>query len=88
MRLSRRQFQSTPPVKAATNEQGKTYSYTAISIHAAREDTPVDTPAEETISIHAAREGGDGVNYTYNYDPDSISIHAAREGGDNKAWKP
>ena len=56
------EFQSTPPVKAATRAKflrAKTY---IISIHAAREggDAQHEVFAElVAISIHAAREGGD-----------------------------
>ena len=55
-------FQSTPPVKAATEAQVINVLRTFISIHAAREGGDALIVAEETkirISIHAAREGGD-----------------------------
>ena len=55
-------FQSTPPVKAATNACGMDDIDLAISIHAAREggDSPAcNAHAGTYISIHAAREGGD-----------------------------
>ena len=56
------QFQSTPPVKAATFASNPTYEDFGISIHAAREGG--DRAAKAAfkffaISIHAAREGGD-----------------------------
>ena len=56
------EFQSTPPVKAATRAKflrAKTY---IISIHAAREGGDLDAYFFDfckPISIHAAREGGD-----------------------------
>ena len=56
-------FQSTPPVKAATQIRHESKRAIEISIHAAREggddtqDTAMLTAAK--ISIHAAREGGD-----------------------------
>ena len=56
------EFQSTPPVKAATRAKflrAKTY---IISIHAAREGGDfviVAVARNYRISIHAAREGGD-----------------------------
>ena len=56
------EFQSTPPVKAATHTKGAAYCLIVISIHAAREggdDVISDKIAEANISIHAAREGGD-----------------------------
>ena len=56
-------FQSTPPVKAATDMLNSAAVDWAISIHAAREGGDVIygfTQNGETISIHAAREGGDG----------------------------
>ena len=56
------QFQSTPPVKAATWKDRGTQGTNAISIHAAREGgdlTLIVLPKRRTISIHAAREGGD-----------------------------
>ena len=55
-------FQSTPPVKAATDIWDECYCAHGISIHAAREggDEEHDKPtAKAVISIHAAREGGD-----------------------------
>ena len=78
-------FQSTPPVKAATD-------FSAGSHHALAFQSTPPVKAATTfltllfshlcISIHAAREGGDvadGVPANF----DDISIHAAREGGDN-----
>ena len=56
------EFQSTPPVKAATGRMNLTDKVTMISIHAAREggDRMGATDfSDTTISIHAAREGGD-----------------------------
>ena len=79
-------FQSTPPVKAATQDCPSGVGIARISIHAAREggdpfDAFIITPKQ--ISIHAAREGGDrGCRPSRKLD--SISIHAAREGGDQK----
>ena len=58
-------FQSTPPVKAATNQQRQRRNYKQISIHAAREggdEGNVRLEITNPISIHAAREGGDGVS--------------------------
>ena len=55
-------FQSTPPVKAATDIQIFAVYRIRISIHAAREggDHPaVPIWTSVYISIHAAREGGD-----------------------------
>ena len=56
------EFQSTPPVKAATGYSFLCWDFCWISIHAAREggDTRlIHVFPERTISIHAAREGGD-----------------------------
>ena len=57
------QFQSTPPVKAATKSNFCFVIPYFISIHAAREGgdwhRPLVYAAEDVISIHAAREGGD-----------------------------
>ena len=55
-------FQSTPPVKAATNASDGLKASLDISIHAAREggdDGSAEAEDEKHISIHAAREGGD-----------------------------
>ena len=61
-RIYRSKFQSTPPVKAATETTKRVRGVAPISIHAAREggDLPNfgSSPARP-ISIHAAREGGD-----------------------------
>ena len=56
------EFQSTPPVKAATAAGYAVTGFNRISIHAAREGgdlTGRDDVKAECISIHAAREGGD-----------------------------
>ena len=56
------EFQSTPPVKAATPRNPPARRERRISIHAAREGGDrhnVSYAASPTISIHAAREGGD-----------------------------
>ena len=55
-------FQSTPPVKAATDSRAAVDAVIKISIHAAREGgdvTLADYKSALRISIHAAREGGD-----------------------------
>ena len=55
-------FQSTPPVKAATEDIDNCPKNSMISIHAAREggDAIPDVNVNVAlISIHAAREGGD-----------------------------
>ena len=56
------EFQSTPPVKAATCQSMPSILRYKISIHAAREGgDPRKRPKNNDlyISIHAAREGGD-----------------------------
>ena len=61
-------FQSTPPVKAATQPVFYVAGRGLISIHAAREGGDGVTVKAERfsgdISIHAAREGGDGQTMT------------------------
>ena len=55
-------FQSTPPVKAATEVLFFNFNVKTISIHAAREggdSSGMSFPNKCNISIHAAREGGD-----------------------------
>ena len=57
-----REFQSTPPVKAATFKTNPQLKGEWISIHAAREGgdvLDVIFKVVNDISIHAAREGGD-----------------------------
>ena len=79
------EFQSTPPVKAATVHGSFYCQQLGISIHAAREggDQPdkYTVTATRQISIHAAREGGDFL-FAPTFGHSVISIHAAREGGD------
>ena len=61
-----KEFQSTPPVKAATLIRESVILANAISIHAAREGgdhEPQICAFEVCISIHAAREGGDAVAF-------------------------
>ena len=56
------EFQSTPPVKAATLSRPPASVHGGISIHAAREGGDAaerDRRIAWYISIHAAREGGD-----------------------------
>ncbi len=58
----RSEFQSTPPVKAATLAEDEAEDEKKISIHAAREGgdrQSIFYLPSGTISIHAAREGGD-----------------------------
>ena len=77
-------FQSTPPVKAATQLYFDEWHCPSF------QSTPpvkAATPSAENcnflpvISIHAAREGGDQYGLT-EHAAENISIHAAREGGD------
>ena len=78
-------FQSTPPVKAATNTDFILDHLKDISIHAAREGGDRTFPRGAIaygISIHAAREGGDRAAGRTAMLFCRISIHAAREGGD------
>ena len=79
------EFQSTPPVKAATMRSSYHFRIYAISIHAAREGgdcLPWFCGLVIVISIHAAREGGDWYAFKAFTAAFIISIHAAREGGD------
>ena len=60
-----KEFQSTPPVKAATAWTNLVTGIANISIHAAREggDPRISQVLQGIgISIHAAREGGDAAN--------------------------
>ena len=78
------EFQSTPPVKAATMLTSLHLSTPAFQstppVKAATQMLPSLAFCAD-ISIHAAREGGDKKHscpiWLY-----GISIHAAREGGD------
>ena len=77
-------FQSTPPVKAATQIIDGIITAIVISIHAAREGgdcVRCSRILAVPISIHAAREGGD-IDAALQAVYGGISIHAAREGGD------
>ena len=78
------EFQSTPPVKAATSAKPRTSSPARF------QSTPPVKAAtnavfvylqDKNISIHAAREGGDLSGHS-STQAECISIHAAREGGD------
>ena len=80
------QFQSTPPVKAATNNAATNL------LNITFQSTPPVKAATRTafwsgevrvISIHAAREGGDEQRLAKLEARLNISIHAAREGGDS-----
>ena len=66
-------FQSTPPVKAATDKQQKKDIRSAFQstppVKAATMEEVLDG-VDKWISIHAAREGGDGTSGK------SISAHA------------
>ena len=83
------EFQSTPPVKAATRPALATLPQAifqstppvkAASLYAWNQYDYVE------ISIHAAREGGDRVGRGGSLER-RISIHAAREGGDGGGWE-
>ena len=80
-----RQFQSTPPVKAATLSVSALFdapgfqSTPPVKAATARYAAPLPNC---TISIHAAREGGDACPQHIACYIGRISIHAAREGGD------
>ena len=55
-------FQSTPPARGATTEDGDPSVYAMISIHAPREGGDFEGRGVDdrgNISIHAPREGGD-----------------------------
>ena len=86
-----RLFQSTPPVKAATECGSEVWLKRDISIHAAREGGDYNDllrqDDELRISIHAAREGGDTPTWSNAIITSGISIHAAREGGDYYSWR-
>ena len=85
MRTNSVSFQSTPPVKAATDTGVTKEGAFGISIHAAREGGDCKHNHLRTytvISIHAAREGGDYAQQRAQQ-VEQISIHAAREGGDS-----
>ena len=83
------EFQSTPPVKAATSIRLNRNGFLTISIHAAREggDHGLRLGSQSAvISIHAAREGGDA-ECAHTICFWRISIHAAREGGDQAPFQ-
>ena len=78
------QFQSTPPVKAATLseiEQREREEFQSTPPVKAATLRILDFCIDFGISIHAAREGGD-TNPAIYRSVIRISIHAAREGGD------
>ena len=81
-----RVFQSTPPVKAATEAVTTAFTWALFQstppVKAATL-SPAHRGQKVFISIHAAREGGDIKHGDNPVDLD-ISIHAAREGGDCK----
>src|ERR1017187_8612742 len=84
-------FQSTPPARAATQEQGPNRALYVVSIHAAREGGDAWRPGVSEhhveVSIHAAREGGDAQEKAQ-FKSEGVSIHAAREGGDALPGNP
>ena len=79
-------FQSTLPVRGATDLLVQTSKALSISIHAPREgsdalDAAADADADN-ISIHAPREGSDSRRPRLPPPLAVISIHAPREGSD------
>ena len=77
-------FQSTPPVRGATEAPAIEASKTYISIHAPRAGSDIisiDNIGDRRISIHAPRAGSDLMNVCDEIDG-SISIHAPRAGSD------
>ena len=83
------EFQSTPPVKAATLVTGVRKAESGFQstppVKAATHFCSNGDADKELISIHAAREGGDGIRECRVNILLVISIHAAREGGDPSA---
>ena len=78
-------FQSTPPVKAATEIavlSGYTGGFQSTPPVKAATCSYIFSERDTTISIHAAREGGDRLRLRKVFFVQPISIHAAREGGD------
>ena len=78
-------FQSTPPVRGATELAAAAAIITTISIHAPRaggDDKDLLKALVAKISIHAPRAGGDRVRNVLALRIDIISIHAPRAGGD------
>ena len=78
-------FQSTLPVRGATEKDEISALMTAISIHAPRAGSDVNRHENRCcgwgISIHAPRAGSDGVKCAGQTIP-QISIHAPRAGSD------
>ena len=83
-------FQSTHPVRGATNKARTPLVPTLISIHAPREGCDLATAPPNrsgSISIHAPREGCD-VLFRCLRPVAEISIHAPREGCDARPASP
>ena len=79
------EFQSTLPVRGATDEICRLLGYTPISIHAPREGSDLLVSVATltcVISIHAPREGSDLLQWRHDKRRFPISIHAPREGSD------
>ena len=78
-------FQSTPPVKAATNASDGLKASLDISIHAAREGGDLHSlhriPGQHRFQSTPPVKAATVLAAAFNMDK-AISIHAAREGGD------
>ena len=78
-------FQSTPPVKGATQKQIHSAGLLKISIHAPREGGDYFTPARAalTMSFQSTPPVKGATTFDIQVDDiTGISIHAPREGGD------
>ena len=85
-RLQELLFQSTPPIREATDFAIISDKYKAISIHAPHtggDGKRMGMAATLSISIHAPHTGGDPGSKGLATDP-NISIHAPHTGGDAK----
>ncbi len=80
-------FQSTLPVRGATDPERGGCRVPRISIHAPREGSDIKggggvERGQREISIHAPREGSDPLRHGLRARACVISIHAPREGSD------
>ncbi|EGK58666.1 hypothetical protein HMPREF9081_1891 [Centipeda periodontii DSM 2778] len=81
-------FQSTRPVRGATQKVRDGDHLTGVSIHAPRAGRDILTPAyrrTRQVSIHAPRAGRDIANRSFVLRASRVSIHAPRAGRDPEA---
>ena len=83
-------FQSTPPMREATQRRLDPLLVRRVSIHASHAGGDLNITVDYgdgDVSIHASHAGGDVTWRVWLHKPTDVSIHASHAGGDHKAGR-